>query len=173
MSYKLKPALIGGGALGLLLVFTVLLSSVLTFLGCCNCLWPIAAGVLATMLFVKGSPTPATIADGAIVGALAGVVGGVIYSIIGLPISYFVTGGVEAMDTQIRQISPDFPLSGIFLWVIGGIIGFVIFVVLATIGGVIGVPIFEKRKGTADTPPPPQDFGAGPGTGPGTYSAGM
>lgn len=175
MSYKLKPALIGGGALGLLLVFTVLLTAVpfLRLVGCCNCLWPIAAGLLATMLFVKGSPTPATIADGAMVGALAGVVGGVIYMIIGLPISYFVSGGVEAMDMQIRQISPDFPLSGVVLLFIGGIIGFLIFVVLATIGGLIGVPIFEKRKGAPDTPPPPQDFGAGPGTGPGSYGAGL
>ncbi len=88
MNNKIKAALIGGGALGLLLVFTVLISAVpfLRLVGCCNCLWPIAGGLLATMLYVKGSPTPATIADGAIVGALAGVIGGLIYLIIGLPI---------------------------------------------------------------------------------------
>jgi len=163
MNDKIKPALLGGGALGLLLVFTVVISSFVPFIGCCNCLWPIAAGVLATMFYVKGSATPVTIADGAIIGALAGVVGGLIYLVVGLPLSFLING-VGAMDMQVRQLSPDFPIGGVVLLIVGGLIGFVIFVVLATVGGVIGVPIFEKRKGTVDTPPPPQDFGSGPGT---------
>lgn len=157
MNNKLKPAILAGGALGLLLVITVLVSSVpvLGLAGCCNCLWPIAAGVLATMLYVRGSQTPATAADGAIVGALSGTIGGLIYLVIGLPISYFLTG-VEAIDMQIRQLSPNFPLSGVILLLIGGVVGFVVFVVLSTLGGLLGIPIFEKRKGPV--PPPPQNF---------------
>lgn len=173
MTNKLKPALIGGGAIGLLLVFTVIVSALpvpfVSTLGCCKCLWPIAGGLLATMLYVKGSLNPTTVLDGAIVGALAGVIGGVIYLIIGLPISYFMIG-VEAMEMQMRQFSSDFPLTGVVLLVISGIVGFVIFVVLSTIGGLIGVPIFEKRKGATDATPPPQDFGTGPG---GTYGTGV
>jgi hypothetical protein len=170
MNDKIKPALMGGGALGLLLVITVLISSFVPFIGCCNCLWPIAAGVLATMFYVKGSPTPATVVDGAIIGALAGVIGGLIYLVIGLPLSYLING-VEAMDAQMRQFNPNFPIAGVVLLFVGGIIGFVIFVILSTLGGVIGVPIFEKRKSsTIDTPPPPQDFGAGPG---GSYGTGL
>ena len=161
MTNKLKPVLIAGAALGLLFVITVLISAVPIFgrvAGCCNCLWPIAGGVLATMLYVKGSPTPATILDGAVLGALAGVIGGLIYLIIGLPISY-VLNGVEAMDAQIRQLSPDFPLGGVVVMVLGGIVGFVVFVVLATIGGLVGVPIFEKRKAPVDMPPSAPNFG--------------
>ncbi len=169
MNDKIKPALMGGGALGLLLVITVLISSFVPFIGCCNCLWPIAAGVLATMFYVKGSPTPATVVDGAIIGALAGVIGGLIYLVIGLPLSYLING-VDAMDAQMRQFNPNFPIAGVVLLFVGGIIGFVIFVVLSTLGGVIGVPIFEKRKGTIDTPPPPQDFAGGPG---GSYGTGL
>ena len=172
MNDKIKPALLGGGALGLLLVFTVLVQSVVPFLrlvGCCNCLWPIAAGVLATMFYVKNSPTPATIADGAIIGALAGLVGGLIYLIIGLPISYLING-VATMDAQMRQFNPDFPISGVILLFIGGVIAFIVFVVLATLGGILGIPIFEKRKGSTDTPPPPQDFGSGSG---GSYGTGL
>ena len=173
MNNKIKPALLGGGALGLLLVFTVLLQALpfMRLVGCCNCLWPIAAGVLATMFYVKQSPTPATIADGAILGALAGVIGGLIYLVIGLPLSVLING-LAAMDAQVRAYNPDFPISGVLLLVIGGIVAFIIFVLLATIGGVIGVPIFEKRKGTIDTPPPPQDFGSSPGPG-GSYGAGL
>jgi hypothetical protein len=99
--------------------------------------------------------------DGVIVGALAGVIGGVIYLIIGLPISYFMIG-VEAMELQMRRFSPDFPLTGVVLLFISGIVGFFIFVVLSTVGGLIGVPIFEKRKVPAVSPPPPQDLGGGP-----------
>ena len=169
MNNKLKPALLGGGALGLLLVITVVIGSFVPFIGCCNCLWPIAAGVLATMFYVKESATPATVADGAIVGAIAGAIGGLIYLVIGLPLQILING-VAAIDAQVRQLSPDFPIGGIVLLIVGGLIGFVIFVVLATLGGVLGIPIFEKRKGTVDAPPPTQDFGAGPG---GSYGAGL
>lgn len=166
MTNKLKPGLIAGAALGLLLVFTVLISAIpfLRLIGCCNCLWPIAGGLLATMLYVKGSPVPATILDGANLGVLTGVIGGLIYLVIGLPIAYLVTG-VEAIDAQIRQLNPDFPLSGMVVMVVGGVVGFVVFVVLSTIGGLVGVPIFEKRKANVGAQPPPQDFGGGP-TGP-------
>ena len=169
MNNKIKPALLGGGALGLLLVITVVIGSFVPFLGCCNCLWPIAAGVLATMFYVKQSATPATVADGAMVGAIAGVVGGLIYMVVGLPLTYLIVG-VTAMDAQVRQLSPDFPIAGPVLLIVSGLIGFVIFVVLATLGGVLGIPIFEKRKGSINAPPPPQDFGAGPG---GSYGAGL
>jgi hypothetical protein len=74
------------------------------------------------------------------------------------------------MDSQVRQLSPDFPIAGAALLIVGGLIAFVMFVVLATLGGVLGIPIFEKRKGNIDAPPPPQDFGAGPG---GSYGAGL
>ena len=110
------------------------------------------------MLFVKESPSPATILDGAVLGALAGLIGGLIYLIIGLPISYLLNG-VALMDAQLRQLSPGFPLSGIVVMVLGGLVGFVIFVVLATIGGLVGVPIFEKRKAAVDLPPSTPNFG--------------
>ena len=173
MTNKLKPALIGGGALGLLLVLTIVVTAlpipVVRVVGCCNCLWPIAGGLVATMLYVKGSPIPVTILDGTIVGALAGVIGGAIYLVVGLPINILVNG-VAAMDAQVRAFNPDFPLSGVALFVIGGIVGFVIFIALATIGGLIAVPIFEKRKQNITAPPAPPDLGGNP---PGGFGTGV
>jgi hypothetical protein len=158
MNNKLKPALMAGGILGALLVITIALSTVpiLGFTRCCNCLWAIAAGVLATMFYVKSSPTPARGGDGAILGAIAGAMGGLIYVVIGMPI-FYVMGGVAELDMQLRQLVPNFPIAGTALLVIGGVVGFFLFVVLATIGGLIGVPIFEKRKGN-NVPPAPQNF---------------
>jgi zinc transporter ZupT len=44
------------------------------------------------------------------------------------------------------------------LVVISSIVTAVILAVLATLGGIIGVAIFEKRKGDGTAPPPPQNF---------------
>ena len=35
--------------------------------------------------------------------------------------------------------------------------------IFSLLGGLLGVPIFEKRKGGPDVPPPPQGFGGQPG----------
>lgn len=163
MNNKIKPALIGGAAIGLLLVLTTLVAVLpIPLLGCCKCLWPIAGGVLATMLYVKDSPTPVTILDGVIVGALAGLIGALIHAIIGLPITYFMVG-VEAMELQARRFNSDFPLSGMAIFALSSIVGFVVFIVLSSIGGLLGVPIFERRKSAADAPDAPLP---GPDAGP-------
>jgi hypothetical protein len=54
--------------------------------------------------------------------------------------------------------------------IINGIILAILLIVFSTLGGLIGISVFEKRKGTA-APQPPQNFG-GPG-GPGGYGAGV
>ena len=41
--------------------------------------------------------------------------------------------------------------------IVNGIILAVLLVIFSTLGGLIGVPIFEKRKGDV-APPPPQNF---------------
>lgn len=171
MNSKLKPALLVGLGLGLLLITTGAISSIPalrgtgSYLGCCNCLWPIVGGLLATFWYIKGSSVPATVTDGAIIGALAGLVGGLMNLVIGLPIQYFISG-IAAITAQMRQFDRNLPVSGIVLLIIGGIIGFIIMIVLSVIGGLIAVPIFEKRKGDPNPPPPPQGFGGEqPGSG--------
>jgi hypothetical protein len=147
MNNKLKPALLGGLIVGVL--------SAIPFINYCCCIWSIGGGALAAYLYIKSSPTPVTMGDGAIVGGLAGVVGGIIYLIIGLPIAIFF--GMAAMTEQLTRSGVELPFSGTLLMVVAGIIGAIILVVLATLGGIIGVAIFEKRKGNA-APPPSQGF---------------
>lgn len=147
MNNKLKPALLGGLIVGVL--------SAIPIINYCCCIWSIGGGVLAAFLYIKSSPTPVTMGDGAMVGGLAGVVGGIIYLIIGLPIAIFF--GMAAMTEQLTRSGVELPFSGTLLLVVAGIIGAIILVVLATLGGIIGVAIFEKRKGNA-APAPPQGF---------------
>ena len=155
MNNKLKPALIGGIIVGIL--------SALPFISTCCCIWSIGGGLVAGMLYIKSSPTPVQTGDGAIVGALSGVVGAVIFLILGLPIAFLRgTGDVEA---QLARSGVQLPFTGTVLLLVGGLISAVCLLVLATLGGLLAVPIFEKRKPGVPPPPPPETGG------PGTYPA--
>ncbi len=153
MNNKIKPALLGGLIVGVL--------SAIPIVNYCCCIWTIAGGALAAFLYIKSSPTPVTVGDGAVVGGLAGVFGGIIYLIIGLPIALFFS--MAAMQDQLDRTGVNLPLSGTLLMIVAGIIGAIVLALLTMLGGIIGVAIFEKRKGGAP-PAPPQNFGGGPGS---------
>ena len=152
---KLKPAVIGGVVVGLL--------SAIPFINYCCCIWAIGGGALACFLYIKSSPVPVRPGDGAMIGAIAGLVGAVIYLIIGLPIA--LVYGAAAMEQAFTQSGVRLPFSGTILLVISALIGALFLLVLAVLGGLIAVPLIEKRKNGA-TPPPPV-----PGTGPGPFAA--
>ncbi len=149
MNNKLKPALLGGLIVGVL--------SAIPFINYCCCIWSIGGGALAAYIYIKGSSVPVSTGDGAMVGGLAGVIGGIIYLILGLPIA--LVFGMAAMQDSLNRSGVDLPISGFLLMVVAAIVGAIILAVLATLGGVIGVAIFEKRKGDGLAPPPPQNFG--------------
>jgi hypothetical protein len=167
MNNKLKPALIGGVVLGLL--------SVIPFVNAvnvCCCLWAILGGLLATYLYVKNSPTPATAADGAVLGAIAGVVGALISLILGIPISLAMgptmrnliidlLARVDPRQAELMREQLEAAGTSIGPVIINALILAVLLFVFSIIGGLLGVPLFEKRK--AMLPPPPPDTGGGPG----------
>ena len=138
MNNKLKPAIIGGVVIGLLSIIPIInLGNI------CCCLW-------------------------AILGAIAGAVGGVIVIILGIPIS-IVAGGItrELFVRLMESINPSQAemiraqmLSGLTVAreVVNGIVLAVCLVIFSTLGGLLGVPIFEKRKRDSVLPPPPQGF---------------
>ncbi|MBC8031967.1 MAG: hypothetical protein H7Z16_17925 [Pyrinomonadaceae bacterium] len=156
MNNKLKPALLGGLLVGL----PSALLSIIPIANWCCCIWSIAGGVLAGFLYIKSSQTQVSVGEGAIVGGMAGAVGGIIYLIIALPIA--LVFGMAMMSEQLTRSGVDIPVSPFLLMILGGIITAIFLAVLATLGGLLAVPIFEKRKGNG-VPPPPQDFGGTPG----------
>jgi hypothetical protein len=183
---KLKAAITGGVILGLL-------SSIppINFVNVCCCLWVLLGGVIAARSLIKRSPIlPVTTGDGAAVGALAGVIGSAILLIISVPLALMGVGeGItysflewigdaannpEARE-QIRQVITEMQrqaatqsvgqrlMQAIFAWAITA----VIYIGFATLGGIIGVALFEKRKGQPMPPmPPPGMPGYGPGFAP-------
>jgi hypothetical protein len=171
----------GGVALGLL--------SAIPFVSLpniCCCAWAIAGGLMATYLYVKNSTVPARPGDGAILGAIAGVVGAVIYVILGPPLN-IMTGNamLGIMVGLMERFNPDMAgamatqaemmqsMPFVQQWIAalpGALFGALMLVIFATVGGLLGVPIFEKRKPDANLPPPPPSgFGGGGQPGGGTY----
>jgi hypothetical protein len=144
---KLKPALLGGLIVGLL--------SAIPVLNYCCCIWGIGGGALAGFLYIKDSPLPVRPGDGAMIGALAGVVGALLYLFIGVPIAYFFSAA--QIEEAFARSGVQLPVTGIALFILSGLLGGLILLVLSVIGGLIAVPMFEKRKD--GTPPlPPQEF---------------
>ena len=172
MNNKLKPALIGGVVIGVLSVIPFVSAANL-----CCCLWAILGGLLATNLYVKNSPTPARPGDGAVLGVIAGAIGAVIYLVIGIPITIamgpvmrnmFVSlmQNIDARQAEMMRQQFEAQGNAIVPLIIKSLIGAALLFVFAILGGLLGVPIFEKRKGN---PPPPPTFGAGGS--PGGYAA--
>jgi hypothetical protein len=160
MNSKIKPALIGGVVLGLLSVIPFV-----NFVNVCCCLWAILGGLLASYLYIKNSPTPASAGDGAILGAFAGLVGAVIVVVIGIPISVMMgdimSGLLVRLLTSINPLQAEMIRermaegTTIVQAIVRGLISAVLLVIFSTIGGLIAVPIFERRKANAAPPPPP------------------
>ncbi len=183
MENKIKPALIGGVILGLL--------SAIPFVGvvnACCCAWAIVGGLAATYFYVKDSATPARPADGAVLGVIAGLIGAVIYVILGIPLGILTGNATLALIASIMgNINPEAAIAMeqqaalmqnqsvgalILSSIPGALIGAVLLIIFATIGGLIGVPLFEKRKGGgAGVPPPPAPGGYAVGGG-GGYNPG-
>jgi hypothetical protein len=164
---KLKPAILGGLLVGFL--------SAIPFVNignACCCLWALLGGALASLLYIKASPSRVTAGDGAILGVLAGVIGAAIYIVVGIPLNIFlgptiirlINGLVwAALNPQQRMLMRQMQAGQTVIAIIlKGLIWAILLVVFSTIGGLLGVPIFEKRKGGADAPPP-QNFGGGYG----------
>lgn len=167
---KLQPAIIGGVVLGLLSAIPFV-----NFFNVCCCAWAILGGALAAYLYIKKSATPASAGDGALLGLIAGGIGAIVYVVIGLPLS-LLTGNafsnmavrfaeranpeqadilraqIEAMQNQSigERLLTALPFT---------FIGAILLVAFATIGGLIGVAILEKRKGSTGAPTPPPNYG--------------
>jgi len=177
MNNKLRSAIIGGVVIGLLSgIPYVKLGNVFC------CLWIIAGGAFASYLYIKKSPVPVNIGEGALVGALAGAIGTVVELLVGVPLTIltgypelnFMVGLMERVDPQraelYRQRAEELiskPFSEQFfhsVFSLGTLLSLLITVVFALIGGLIAIPLFEKRKADAlPTPPPPPYYGGTPG----------
>jgi len=181
MNNKLQPAIIGGVALGLLSAIPF----VNLFNACC-CAWAVLGGALAVYLYIQKSATPVKLGDGALLGAIAGGIGALVNVLIGLPLG-LLTGNVfsnmlvrfaenaspeqaDIIRAKIETMQNQSIAERLLAALPFTFLGVILIVTFATIGGLLGVVILEKRKGDAGAPP--QNFG-GPtgGYGGGEYAS--
>lgn len=166
MNDKLKPAIIGGVIVGIL--------SAIPAVNTCCCIWALVGGLIAANMYIKASPNPVTPADGAIVGAIAGAIGTVLIFVVGIPLQLIFGAAMMSMMSgimqnadpgQAAQMRDMMAASGIGFGraIINAFMYGVTAVIFSAVGGLLGVALFEKRKGGPGVPPPP------PAGGPGTY----
>jgi len=97
----LKPALTGGVPLGVLAAIPVV--------NCLCCIWVLGSGALATWQLDKQRPGTLKYGDGAIAGGLSGVVGGIVATLVGIPVQrLFMTP--ERVLVWIERFVPNIPL---------------------------------------------------------------
>ncbi len=153
-SSKLQPVLLGGVFIGVLSALPVI-----GIANCC-CLWVIGGGALAAYLVQQNQPTAITIADGAVVGLLAGLVGGIIWSLLSIPLEMamrqFTAPFVERMvrsngdmPPQMQQFFESMTRGGaasVLVHVIRICVFVLVSTVFAMLGGILGAAIFKKGK---------------------------
>src|SRR5262245_27376545 len=99
-----QPALVGGVLAGILSVIP------LVNLGnCCFCAWLLVGGAVAAKMLINRTPRPVRSGEGALVGALAGLIAAGVYSLIGLAFAVFNIGQrfQEDLLLRIAEVSND------------------------------------------------------------------
>ncbi len=182
-----KPALIGGVALGVLSALPVIGA-----FNCFCCAWVIGGGILAAHLYVKDSPTAVTLGNGVLLGLITGVIGALVDTIFSIPLHMAMSGVGMGVAEQLREMAEEIPNMppearellrsmaaggvgiGSVLFFFSALFKLFIYGIVAMLGGVLGVALFEKRtpgaRGPGDMPtyqpppvsvPPPPDTPSG------------
>jgi hypothetical protein len=154
MNERLQPAFWGGLFIGVLSALPLVNAG-----NCCCCLWVICGGALAAYLRQQSSPVQIEVAEGALVGLMAGAIGGVIATVLSIPFQLYVGPYQRELMDRILANNPDVPpeardyvqrfAGGTAFRLVGMVVSVVIDVIFGMLGGLLGVAIFKKN-----TPPP-------------------
>jgi len=160
-SARLQPALLGGVFIGVM--------SALPFINCCCCLWVIAGGMLAVYLRQQNSPVEIPAAEGALLGLMAGAIGGVIAVLLSIPIDMVMGPLMQDWMTRLmagnNEIQPELReamermISSSGGRVINAFFVIIYSVVFGMLGGLLGVALFKKNA----PPQPPTVIPHDPG----------
>ena len=172
MTDKMRAALTGGVTLGLLSAIPPL-----SFGNMCCCIWVVGGGALASYLYVRRSASPVLPGEGAELGALTGLIGTLVAHSIGIPLGLilgdsfneFIAKAMEGFNPQVAEEvrrQAEIARGQSVLQKLPMLLGFavfhtIIYVAFSTLGGLLGVKLFEKRLDTAANmtpPPPPSNF---------------
>lgn len=122
-------------------------------------LWAILLGAYAIYLYIQRSPQPAQYTDGLVLGAIAGTIGSFVQLLISLILSlfYLVYAGMSSSAAYQQRRSDPFGLNPGYGFeaisalgtagylVITSVAYFIPLIILAMLGGLLGVVWFESR----------------------------
>jgi hypothetical protein len=164
----LRPALIAGAVAGLLSGLPIISVG-----NCVCCLWIVGGAAMATRLLAKNTVSILTSGDGAIVGALTGIVAAVVDTIVKIPFQPYNMALARRIIDKVSEFGTDMPpgLDGLFeggsgilspgWFLLGLFISAAVFAAMGVLGGIIGIAVFAKKNPQAPLPaaPPsaPQD----------------
>ena len=152
---KFKSALMGGGVFGIV--------AALPYIGMLNaicCALFVGGGVLAVYFYLKEQTSflKAPYSDGAVVGVLAGVIGGIVTTFVG---AIFMALGLapdfsdpaegfaqlDELGIEIRSFMRYTVTGEVSAAILGVqlVMNVILFGIFATVGGLVGVAIFHKK----------------------------
>jgi hypothetical protein len=157
-----RPALIAGIAAGVL--------SGLPFIGvgnCVCCLWIIGGAAVAAKMLAAATPGLLSTGDGAVVGALTGIVAAVVDAVISIPLRPFNMGLARRFLDWASEHGGQMPsgFQDIFnqsggglspgWFLLGLLVSAAVFAAVGALGGIIGVALFAKKGRPPAAPAPP------------------
>lgn len=160
---KLVPVLIGGGAMAAISTIPVL-----NFINCACCAGIMGAAVLGVWFYKKSFPAdmPFTVGDGATIGALSGIVGGVLTVLLQMVVlgvlspdfsvnlqdefdQAFSQAELQATDPaaveSLREMFTTLAANPLFLILVALVFAVILYVGFGALGGVIGGNIFKTK----------------------------
>lgn len=153
-SGRLQPALLGGLLIGVLSALPLVSAG-----NCCCCLWVLAGGMLAVYLRQQNAPAAVTSAEGAYVGLLAGIFGGIIGVLLAIPVDLIMGPFQHRLLERILSSNPDIPVETrdmlerlarpaalAFKLLVSVVTG----AIFGMLGGLLGVAVFRRNL------PPPE-----------------
>lgn len=123
-------------------------------------LWAVLFGAFTVFLYIQRSPQPAQYVDGVVLGAIAGTIGSFVQLVISLILSvlYLMFAGLSNAVTPTRSDPWMVPSQGLAALSAFGTAAYMIFsslaffiplIILAILGGLLGVVWFESRTSDA------------------------
>ncbi len=145
---KRQPALVCGVAIGIL--------ALIPYVAKADIFWALLGGAVAAWLLINNSATPITLGKGAKAGLWAGLIGGLIYSLVATPLlansilSYLIDSTPSLKSKTAIEGIYQKPLLKYFISFLFSLAITLLLMGFATLGGMIGTAIFEKRPKPAE-----------------------
>jgi len=155
----IQPAVLGGLFIGVLSALPIV-----NVANCC-CLWIVAGGVLAAYLDSQHDPQSLTVARGAYVGLIAGIVGALVWLFASLALDSIVAPFQQRLAEEMLRRASDMPpevrtwvesvgerASSPLRYVLGFLFHLCSGLVFATLGGAVGAVFFRRDVASFTAP---------------------